>query len=216
MGRMMHVRKRNKDGVAEYQKADPLDRPDIRHAILHLILPLVSLPSFHSTCRPLIKPLYAHLDTDPPITILRIFTALWNAVMMPSAGMARRASLALLDENAVEHLVGLLNRTDTEATTGKSVGELAMGLLDAVTTQPGRGICFQDEGWYHRKEKDTDLLLRDDDDRHTRRDESRQSLHNRILANVVRKIGGRAVDDTGKTGEWMIRVFAACPELVAG
>ena len=153
---------------------------------------------------------------DPPITIYRLLTGLWAAIAGPSPGIARRTALALLDENALEKLIDLLNREDVDPTSGKSVGAMVSAFLEATTTVPGRGICFTDQGWYPRQgaeEGEEDMGAYN-----KRRDEGRmrKGLHNRILSNVVRNLGSKVVDGQGRVGEWVIKVLQACPEIVAG
>jgi nucleolar pre-ribosomal-associated protein 1 len=149
-------------------------------------------------------------------------TALWEAITGPSPGQGRKTALVLLDESALGHLVELFNREQTEPSSGRSVAEMAQAFVEGVTSKPGRGVCFTDEGWYPRKPKESALArlgMDDDDDREMHlslEDRMRRGLHNRILSNVVRKLGGKVVDDNGRVGEWAIKVFEACPELVAG
>ena len=221
MGKLLGMRRRSKEGTVAYSPLkDPLDKPDIRHAALQLILPLLSLPSLHVHVKSILPGLYNGLSGDPPMTIYRVLTAIWTAINGPSAGLSRKTALALLDENAVEKLLELVNREAVDPITGKTVGEMTLAFLDVTTTVPGQGICFPDEGWYPRRND------RNDDDeadakgasnvRDWREGRMRRGLHNRILSNVVRKLGARVVDDQGKIGDWVIRVLQACPEIVAG
>lgn len=163
--------------------------------------------------------MYSQFDQDPPVTIYRLFTYLWQAINVPSAGAGRKISLALLDERAIEAIISLLNRDETEPTTRKSIADIAAAFLEGVTTTPGRGLCFADEGWYPRKQTEGKVSMNElDDDQVTGTAEERQrrGLHNRILSNVVRKLGSKVVDDNGRIGQWAIKVFQACPELVSG
>ena len=239
IGKILGMRRRNKEGMAQYGTKDPMDRPgkelditglesaahsttDIRHAALHLILPLLSLPAFHAHAKTIIPSVYSNLSADPPITIYRILTALWSAITGPSGGLARRSALALLDENAVEHLLSLLSQEVIESTSGRTVADMTMCFLVGVTATPGQGICFPDEGWYPRWSADDKLReLEGEGDGMERGGRNkdgkmRKGLHNRILSNVVKKVGARAVGGNGKVGDWVIEVLQACPELVAG
>ncbi len=129
-----------------------------------------------------------------------------------------------MDENAVENLLRLLNREDLEPTSGRMVRDMATAFLEGVTGTPGQGVCFPDEGWYPRRGKDDLTGLYDvtgmEDEKggmgHGRDNRSRNGLHNRILSNVVRRIGPKAVGDQGPIGDWVIKVLQACPEIVAG
>jgi len=221
MGKLLGMRRRNKEGTVAYNPSkDPLDKPDIRHAALHLILPLLSLPALHAHAKSILPGLYNGLAGDPPMTIYRVLTGIWTAINGPSAGLSRKTAIALLDENAIEKLLELVNREVVEPTTGKTVGEMTLAFLDVTTTIPGQGICFPDEGWYPRR---NDRNEEDDEDatgasnvRDWREGRMRRGLHNRILSNVVRKLGARVVDDQGRIGDWVIKVLQACPEIVAG
>lgn len=160
--------------------------------------------------------IYSHLASDPPITVYRVLNAIWTAITASTPGISRRIALILLNENSLESLLGLVHRQEVEVSTGHTVGEIVSGFLEGVTTDPGRGVCFPDEGWYPRQ-VDEKLDEDEDDDRPGRRnDKERHSLHNRILSNVVRKTGGKVVDGDGKLGQMVANILRACPELVAG
>lgn len=194
--------------------------PDIRHAALHLIIPLLSVQALHAHTKSLLPGIYNHIQGDPPITIYRLLNGLWAAITGPSSGIARRTALAVMDENAVENLLGLLNRQDIDTASGKSLGDMTMAFLEATTTIPGRGICFPDEGWYPRRNKDSEEQSGKGDEievyGRAAEGKIRRGLHNRILSNVIRKLGSKVVDDQGRVGDWAIKVLQACPELVAG
>jgi nucleolar pre-ribosomal-associated protein 1 len=160
-------------------------------------------------------PIYSQLDQDPPITVFRVLTAIWDAITLSSPGVSRRISLALVNESSIDFLIRILGRTDIEGTSGKKVGDVVKGFLEGVTTNPGRGVCFVDDGWYPRE---LDAKSKDDEegDRGSREDKEKKRLHNRILANVIRKVGARVIDDDGKLGDLVKEIVLACPELVAG
>ncbi|WWD16337.1 hypothetical protein CI109_100763 [Kwoniella shandongensis] len=224
LGKQMGMRRRNKEGMVAYSEKDPLDKPDIRHLILRTILPLLSTSAFHAHARNILPPLYAGLAADPPLTVLRILTGLWDAISGQSAGLNRRTSLVLFHERSIENLWQLLSRGDKEETTGKTISEMVMAFLENITATPGKGVCFPDAGWYPRKVVDetTGAEVEEGEVKQNggvgdgSNDSWRQGLHNRILGNVVRKVGHKAVDDDGLVGDWMVKVFEACPELIAG
>ena len=191
---------------------------DIRHAALHILIPLFPLSAFHAHGKTILPAIYNNMQSDPPVTIYRILTGLWSAIAGPSPGIARRTALALLDENALEKLLDLVEREDVDPTSDKTVGDLTMAFLESTTTVPRQGICFPDEGWYPRKSGDGDENDEDLGGSGRRRDENkmRKGLHNRILSNVVRKLGAKVVDGQGRVGDWVIKVLQACPEIVAG
>lgn len=119
----------------------------------------------------------------------------------------------------MENILQLSSREDTDLASGQKVSDMAMVFLGTVTAVPGQGICFADEGWYPRSTKrDTASTNsnKTEGTEETGRDRGRQGLHNRILSNVVRKAGARVIDDDGRVGDWAVKVFGACPELVSG
>ncbi|TXT07482.1 hypothetical protein VHUM_03202 [Vanrija humicola] len=200
IGKMLGMRRRTKEGAVEYGDKDPLDRPDIRHLAIDLILPLLPIAPFHIFAKGILPHIYSGLAQDPPTTVYRVLTAMWAAISGPPPGIARRISLTLLDEAAILNISQLLERGAIDPVSGRSVGEIAEGFLLGVTTDPSRGICFADEGWYPRQNADV---------------RRRKGLHNRILSNVVKRLGNRTVDDEGRVGGWVIKMFEAMPELVA-
>lgn len=206
LGKMLCMRRRTKDGASDYGDKDPLDRPDIRHLVIQLILPLLPTVGFHAHAKAILPALYSGLSQDPPTTVYRVLMAIWAAVSGPPPGVARRISLVLLDERALDEISRLVERAGVEPTTGRSVAEIVEGFLEGVTATPDRGICFEDEGWYPREDND--------EEKGGRRD--RKGLHNRILSNIVKRLGARVIDDEGRVGNWVLKMFAQCPELVAG
>lgn len=214
MGKMFGMRIRNQEGKPLYDGHDPLDRADIRHLALQIVLPLLALPNVYSYARTLMPPIYSHMDQDPPITIFRILSAIWNVVTESSPGTSRRISLALINESSVDSLLKVLPRMDFDPISGQKVGDIVKGFIEGVTTVPGRGLCFADEGWYPRQ---VDNKASEGDElRGNREDRERQKLHNRVLANIIRKLGARVIDDDGRLGEIVTKIVKACPELVAG
>jgi nucleolar pre-ribosomal-associated protein 1 len=116
-------------------------------------------------------------------------------------------------------LLALLDRAEIEPTSGKTVADITSGFLEQVTATPGKGICFADEGWYPRTQRENAVNLAsgaDEEIAGNREERLRKGLHNRILSNVTRKLGAKVVDDKGLIGEWAVKVFRACPEIVAG
>lgn len=159
-------------------------------------------------------PIYSHMDQDPPITIFRILSAIWDVVTLSSPGTSRRISLALINESSVDHLLKVLGRMDYDPISGQKVGDVVKGFIEGVTTTPGRGLCFADDGWYPRQ---IDKTGKDEDEvRGNREDREKQKLHNRVLANIIRKLGARVIDDDGRLGEIVTNIVKSCPELVAG
>lgn len=201
LGKALGMRKRNKDGEVHYGQRDPMDRPDIRHLALDLILPLLPMSTLHTHAKTILPQIYSGLSLDPPQTVYRVLKSMWGAISSPPPGIGRRTALVLLDEAAVDSIARLLERP--ESAFGTPIADVAESFLINTTATPGRGICFPDQGWY---------LRQDDTDKH----DKRKGLHNRILSNVVRKLGNRVVDDEGRVGSWAIKMFTACPELVAG
>ena len=81
--------------------------------------------------------------------------------------------------------------------------DLVHHFLLAISTHPGTGICFRDNGWYRREES---TESGGDGKRHGR-------IYNKILANFLKSL---KVNEDLRQQELAIKIMAACPELVAG
>lgn len=138
-------------------------------------------------------------------------------------GLNRKVSVALIDENAIESVMKLYTRKDDEeAIDGFTPADLAHHFLMRVCTTPGTGVCFQDESWYRRKGKGRAAEEGDGD--HGREpaqngraggSQANDGLHNKILANVLRRIGPKVAEES-KYAALAEGILGACPELVAG
>lgn len=195
---------------------------DIRHLALELIMPMLGHISFAQSARQIMRPFWSNVQEDPSRTILRILSGVWRAIStQPTPAMNRKVSLTLLDEAAIESLMKLFARRDSdEEIHGYNPSEMAYNFLLAICTKPGTGICFPDEGWYRRKGKGKASDMAADAEAHDGPSTASAStagsgLHNRILANVLRKIGPKTVED-GQYASLVEAILRACPELVAG
>nr|ODN91496.1 hypothetical protein L204_05480 [Cryptococcus depauperatus CBS 7855] len=211
LGKQIGMRRRNKEGAIGYGDTDPYDKPDIRHLILRLILPVLSQPSFFPHAKAILPQLYSNLSQDPPITVYRVLSALWSAIEGPNASQNRKIALVLFQEKSIEALWEMLGSEDKEKITGKTVSELVSAFLKGITAIPGKGICFPDEGWYLRR-----VESKGDSEKAERNDAWHQGLHNRILGNVVRKVGNKVIGEDSLVGNWILKVLNAAPELVSG
>ena len=102
-------------------------------------------------------------------------------------------------------IVKLYERSASEDGEDHVPADLAHHFLLAVCTRPGTGLCFRDRGWYPREGDGAGA-------------EDGPSLRsgrvfNKILANVLKTL--RANDDA-RQQELVLKILAACPELVAG
>lgn len=134
----------------------------------------------------------------------------------------RKVSVALIDENAIESLMKLYARKDQEEAIDEyAPADLAHHFLMRVCTTPGTGVCFQDESWYRRKGKGKAAEEMDGDHEREPAQNGRtgaqpnDGLHNKILANVLRRIGPK-VGEESKYASLAEGILGACPELVAG
>lgn len=244
---------RRKGGFAV--DTDPLDRPgeflissqhrnslltflntDIRHLTLRFMEPFFSHPLFLAASKQIIAPLFSNLKDDPPLTLYRIFQALWSHLNASgSPGVNRRTAVALLTEQAIEGILKVYGRDNADEATSQTgdatPAETAHQFLLKTCTKPGMGICFPDQGWYKRKGKArlTDVMTGDkwedsaigtveEDEDASRREGGIFGIgmvHNKVLGNVVRKVGPKTVDDA-RMAQLVELILKACPELVAG
>ena len=81
--------------------------------------------------------------------------------------------------------------------------DLVHHFLLAISTHPGTGICFRDNGWYPREANSE-----------SGGDGKRQGrIYNKILANFLKSL---KVNEDLRQQELAIKILEACPELVAG
>lgn len=81
--------------------------------------------------------------------------------------------------------------------------DLIHHFLLAISTHPGTGICFRDNGWYTREENPE---VGGDGKRQGR-------IYNKILASFLKTL---KINEDLRQQELAIKIMAACPELVAG
>lgn len=195
-----------------------------------------SHPLFLSASKQLLAPLFANMKDDPPLTIARIFQALWNHLNASgSAGVNRRTAVSLLTEQSIEGILRLYGRNSMDEATSKTgnvtPAEMAHEFLLKTCTKPGTGICFADQGWYKRKGKArlTDLMSGTNEDAlavgpaDVEEDSGRAEggifgvgmVHNKVLGNVIRKVGPKTADDA-RMAQLVEAILRACPELVGG
>jgi nucleolar pre-ribosomal-associated protein 1 len=86
---------------------------------------------------------------------------------------------------------------------GNIPADLVHHFLLAISTHPGTGICFRDNGWYPREENPE---LGGSGMRQGR-------IYNKILANFLKSL---KVNEDLRQQELAIKIIAACPELVTG
>lgn len=92
---------------------------------------------------------------------------------------------------------------------GSIPADLVHHFLLAITTHPGSGICFKDQGWYPREYLGDDIIPRDEDPKPDRGGK----IYNKILANVLKLL---KLNEDSRQQELAFKILQACPELVAG
>ena len=81
--------------------------------------------------------------------------------------------------------------------------DLVHHFLLAISTHPGTGICFRDNGWYPREANSE-----------PGGDGKRQGrIYNKILANFLKSL---KVNEDLRQQELAIKIMEVCPELIAG
>ena len=82
--------------------------------------------------------------------------------------------------------------------------DLLHHFLLAISTHPGTGICFRDNGWYPREEGS---------ESGGGDGKRRGRIYNKILANFLKTL---KMNEDLRQQELAVKIMAACPELVAG
>ena len=113
-------------------------------------------------------------------------------------------------------LMKLYERNTPEGEDAEAIpADVVHHFLLALCSHPGVGLCFHDRGWYPR-ETDSDQHVPADTDERTPHDAGSSKgskVHNKILANVLKTL---KVNEDPRQQELALKIFAACPELVAG
>lgn len=96
--------------------------------------------------------------------------------------------------------------------------------LLAITSRRGYGLCFPDNGWYPRKQRDditvfegeTDVPLEQDEahgDDSVTNPKANGHIHNKILQNFLKVL---QVSEDLRQQELALKILEASPELVQG
>ncbi|KAG6331073.1 hypothetical protein ID866_8017 [Astraeus odoratus] len=206
------MRRRNKssDSIAT------LSRPDIRTLYILFILSFIDkeTPSpvktaFLEQHRDAITSIFKGLNQDSYPVIERVLQVCWEGLWLDQR-VKRTLKIGIFGESTIAHLIKLYDRSVPEKEGGLCIpADVVHHFLLAICSRPGQGICFKDRGWYPRETDETVAL--DEEERTQRKGGGK--LYNKILANVLPTL---KVNEDPRQQELALKIFLACPELVAG
>ncbi|KAI0075408.1 hypothetical protein K474DRAFT_1664265 [Panus rudis PR-1116 ss-1] len=189
-----------------------LASPDIRTLFVLFLLSFVDSTSttvvksiFLEQHRDIFSSIFKGLAQDPYPVIRKVLEVSWNGIWSDPK-LKRSLKISLFNEAIILQLVKLYDRRATEGPDDEDrPADLVHHFLIAICTQPGRGVCFKDRGWYFQEEDGEKL--------ETQENPANRKVYNKILSGVVKAL--KISEDT-KQRDLAIRILKACPELVSG
>ncbi|THH13851.1 hypothetical protein EW146_g6413 [Bondarzewia mesenterica] len=211
--KLLFMRRKGKNA----DTVDMLSRPDIRTLYILLLLSFVDTTTTTS-----VKAAFLEQRRDT------FFGYVQGSCTGSLFGRAQNSRSVL-----VRHLVGSKTQTDGQSRSlqrdlsfaghptlrtlpaggpdeARVPADLIHHFLLAICTRPGTGISFKDRGWYPR-ESDEDGRAPLDDAEDTAPKSGR--IYNKILGNLLKML---KVNEDARQQELALKIFSACPELVAG
>ncbi|EJD00768.1 uncharacterized protein FOMMEDRAFT_169024 [Fomitiporia mediterranea MF3/22] len=185
---------------------DILAKPDIRTLTLQFILSFISSASpikaaFLEQHRDIFLSLFKGLDADPYPVIQFTLELLWTKLWQDQK-IKRTLKVGLFGEKTIQQLIKLYERSEQEGSNaGQVPADVVHHFLLAICTHRGIGVCFNDNGWYPRKENEGDTL------------QKKEKIYNKILANVLKML---KISEDARQQELALKICRACPELVSG
>ncbi|EMD38681.1 hypothetical protein CERSUDRAFT_94218 [Gelatoporia subvermispora B] len=216
--RILHMRRKSKGD----DMIDILSKPDIRTLYVLFILSFVDSTTqasvktaFLEQRRETFISIFKGLTQDPYSLVRRVLEVCWTGVWSDPK-LRRTVKVSLFGESTIFHLLKLYDRAAPEGQDAEHVpADVVHHFLLAICTHPGIGICFRDSGWYLRETDDAEDTTKSTAERSIQEGSRPKGgrIYNKILANVVKSL---KVNDDPRQQELAMKIFAACPELVAG
>ncbi|KAI8388470.1 ribosome 60S biogenesis N-terminal-domain-containing protein [Radiomyces spectabilis] len=145
---------------------------------------------------------FMHIHEDAYQLIEEILSVTYEHLIMDSL-VPRSAKAFFFSPYILEKMAKIYARGETESIGGNETGvpaDLVHHFLISICSVPGVGVCFPDAGWYPA------TALAEEE---TKSDK----LHNRVLAKFIPSL--KPTDDM-RQQELLVKILAACPELVQG
>ena len=175
-----------------------------------LALGLCSQPPPRALFHALVHSLEAVL-VDSSAVIKKVLEVCWVG-LWSDPKVKRTLKVNIFNENTLTQLLRIYERAAPEGGDAQDVpADIVHHFLLAICTRPGVGVCFKDRGWYPRDADSEDQPARDEEAEGTAHGRGR--IYNKILANLLRNL---KVNDDPRHQELAMKIFGACPELVAG
>lgn len=107
----------------------------------------------------------------------------------------------------------LYNCVAPEGEGSVTPADIVHHFLLAICSRPGHGVCFKDRGWYFRETEESFSVQEEKIEMTFHKTFMSGKVYNKILANVLSTL---KVTDDLRQQELALKIFVACPELVAG
>jgi hypothetical protein len=223
-GKLFSMRRKEEKGAA-VASANPFSRPDIRTLAVSLFTTLLTAGHLPTKLGILAQPSLIHgtsklLASDHPAVVERVLQTWWE-VWFKEKRIPRVTKLPAFTPEVISDILKVYVGSDDELTTkadgGYNAKELAHHFLLAFLTIPGKGVCYQDNGWYPRNfhlDATAEELL---EDAGRTKSAGAGGVHNKVLKEVLRGAGSLGLVGEDKQAEALVvAILRSCPELVAG
>lgn len=221
-GKLFSMRRKDEKGQAA--PANPFARPDIRTLAVALFTTLLTSGHLPTKVGILAQPSLIHgtsklLASDHPAVVERVLQAWWE-VWFKERRIPRVTKLPAFTPDVIGDILKVYVGADDDVSTkpdgaGYTAKELAHHFLRAFLTVPGKGVCYQDNGWYPRNfhlDATAEELLEE-----AGRRPAAGGVHNKVLKEVLKGAGTLGlVGEDKKAEELVVAILRSCPELVAG
>ena len=207
--KLINLRKHNKN-----THFDLVKNSDIRtlYLLLNLIFisPLISTPSIissHLSQISIHKSLFKTLHQDHYLVIQK-FLQVWYLVWKDNR-ISKSLKLSIWDNNTLDHLLKIYQRNFDECQIDGVYhipSKLIHHYFKLLTTNPGFGLCFKDDGWYPRKQQEINIS----NNNANNEEKSNNKLYNRLLLNLLKTL---RIGDNELIADLALSILKACPEI---
>lgn len=139
----------------------------------------------------LIGSLIPGLSQDSHQLVTLVLSTLQKTVI-DNEGLSRNVKISFFNNKNLERFLGLYAFT-TKVDNGPSKAELVHAFLIHITTVPGTGVCYQDNGFYPPTTK------------------ANVKIYNKILAGFLEVL--KPLEDALQR-ELLLKILKVCPELI--
>lgn len=150
--------------------------------------------------------MFKGLHQDSYIVIRHVLEICWSG-LWSDAKLKRTLKVAVFNETTLIQLCKIYdNRYDDDGVPADVVHHFLL----AICTHPGAGVCFKETGWYPRENVEDDRPFAEEGEEEVG---TKSKIYNKILNNLIRNL---KPNEDPRQQELVLKILAACPELIAG